>query len=168
MPGPAPKSPDRRQNRIKRPELGIVQALPVTIPEPPTGLLKGTIDRWEAYWRSPVAQIARDSGGIDLPGLHRWILNVDEWTRAMRALRRKRIVLGSMGQPTLNPLAGYISARESAIAAAEVAYGMTPIARLRLGIAVGQAKLTAQQMNKDLDASDRAEPDEFASEWEQT
>src|SRR4051812_21723633 len=114
MPGPPPKRREVRQNRIKKPELAIVHTIPVAIPEPPKGLLVASIERWEAYWQSQVAQIARDSGGIDLPGLHRWILNVDEWTRAMRALRRKRVVLGSMGQPTLNPLAGYLAQREAA------------------------------------------------------
>lgn len=167
MPGPAPKTRSTRQNRIKRPELAIVQSLPVVVPEAPKGLLKGSIERWDAYWHSPVAQIARDSAGIDLPGLHRWILNVDEWSRAMRSLRRKRIVHGSMGQPTLNPLAAYLAQREAAIREAESAYGMTPIARLRLGIAVGQARLTAQQLNKDMDAGDSDETDELSDEWEQ-
>src|SRR4051812_13963496 len=99
--------------------------MPVAVPEPPKGLLADSIARWDAYWRSQVAQIARDSAGVDLPGLTRWIMNVDEWTRAMRALRRKRIVVGSMGQPTLNPLAGYMAQREAAIREAEQAYGMT-------------------------------------------
>lgn len=168
MPGPPPKRREVRQNRIKRPELAIVQGpipIPVVIPEPPAGLLAGSIERWEAYWRSQVAKIARDSGGIDLPGLHRWILNVDEWTRAMRSLRRKRVVLGSMGQPTLNPLAGYLAQREAAIREAENAYGMTPIARLRLGIAVGQAKLTAQALNAQLEAPDDADG-ELPDGWE--
>lgn len=167
MPGPAPKPRETRQNRIKKPELAVVHALPVAIPDPPAGLLQTSIERWEAYWRSQVAQIARDSGGIDVPGLERWILNVDEWSRAMRALRRKRIVLGSTGQPTMNPLAGYLAQREGAIREAEQAYGMSPMARLRLGIAVGQAKLTAQALNATLEAPDD-EDDALGAEWEQT
>lgn len=165
MPGPPPKPKDVRQNWIKKPEFTVVQSLPVAIPEAPAGLLKATVVRWESYWQSQVAQIARDSGGIDLPGLERWILNVDEWSRAMRALRRKRIVLGSMGQPSLNPLAGYLAQREAAIVAAEQAYGMTPMARLRLGIAVGQAKLTAQALNAQLEASDD-QNDGIGADWD--
>lgn len=166
MPGPPPKPRSTRQNRIKRPELAIVTILPVAIPEPPKGLLASSIERWEAYWHSQVAQIARDSGGIDLPGLERWILNVDEWSRVMRALRRKRIVLGSMGQPALNPLAGYMAQREAAIRDAELAYGMTPMSRLRLGIAVGQAKLTAQALNEALEAPDD-DSNALSDEWDE-
>lgn len=124
----------------------IIPALPKELRRP----LASTVERWEEYWHSPVAQIAIESGGIDLGGLYRWITSVDEWTRAMRTFRMKRIVEGSMGQPTLNPLAAYIASRESAIKMAEDAYGMTPMARLKLGIAVGQAKLTAEELNRAL------------------
>jgi hypothetical protein len=133
--------------------------------------LPQTIEKWEAYWRSPVAEIALRSGGLDLAGLHRWIINVEEWHRAMRAFRSKRIVPGSTGQPTLNPLAGYLASREAAITAAEQQYGMTPMARLKLGIAVGEAKLTAAALNRALERNDDGETrDEDAgdldAEWD--
>ena len=166
MPGPPPKPAAIRQNKIKRPELSIVRSVPLDIPEPPTGLLKATLERWNAYWGSQVAQIARDSAGVDLPGLERWILNVDEWSRAMRALRKERVVAGSMGQATLNPLAAYVAQREAAIRDAEVAYGMTPLARLKLGLAVGQMKLTAQALNASLEAPDDAS-DALSGDWDQ-
>jgi P27 family predicted phage terminase small subunit len=91
----------------------------------------------------------------DLAGLERWIVSVDEWARAMRALRRQRIVEGSTGQPALNPLASYVASREAAIMDAEEKYGMTPMGRLKLGIAVGQAKLTAAELNRALEDGNR-------------
>lgn len=140
----------------------IVPALPEELGKKPSS---STAEKWTAYWRSPVAQIAQDSGGLDLSGLYRWIINVDEWHRVIRALRSKRIVPGSMGQPTLNPLAGYKSSLETAIKDAEQQYGMTPMARLKLGIAVGQARLTAQELNRALeDNGDRSTSDD---EWEE-
>ena len=163
--GRLPKASGRQRPAAHPPIALVPKPLPAPIPEPPKGLLPLTRERWETFWRSDVAQIARASGDVDLPGLHRWILNLDEWTRAVRAMRRKRIVLGSMGQPTLNPLAAYIASREAAIREAEAAYGMTPMARLKLGIAVGQARLTAQQLNKDLDATDSDDDAELGAEW---
>jgi hypothetical protein len=56
--------------------------------------------------------------------------------------------------------------RESAIRDAEQAYGMTPMARLRLGIAVGQAKLTAQALNDALEAPDD-DANGLDADWEQ-
>ncbi|MGW7410482.1 hypothetical protein ACWGI9_43625 [Streptomyces sp. NPDC054833] len=38
-------------------------------PSPPSGLLKATRERWEAYWSSPVAKLADPVG--DLPALER-------------------------------------------------------------------------------------------------
>lgn len=145
----------------------IVPALPKELRRP----LASTVERWNEYWQSPVAQIAMQSGGVDLGGLYRWITSVDEWTRAMRTFRMKRIVEGSMGQPTLNPLATYIASREAAIKAAEDAYGLTPMSRLKLGIAVGQAKLTAEELNRALElapkvAAETDDADELA-EWEE-
>lgn len=165
--GRLPKPPAQRQRPAPHPQLELVpMALPPAIPEPPSGLLKASIERWETYWRSSVAEIARHSGDVDLPGLQRWILNLDEWTRAMRAFRRRRIVLGSTGQARLNPLATYLTQREAAIRDAELSYGMTPMSRLKLGIAVGQAKLTAAALNAALEAPDDAD-DELGADWDQ-
>lgn len=166
---PPPKPRDVRQNRIKRPELSIVGrgAVAVLVPALPTELrrpLPATVEKWEAYWHSPVAQIALESGGLDLAGLQRWIINVEEWHRAMRAFRSRRIVTGSTGQPRLNPLASYLSEREAAIRDAEQHYGMTPLARLKLGVAVGQARLTAQELNRALEDNGHRDHDDTGNE----
>jgi hypothetical protein len=163
-----------RQNRVTKPGLSIVQRAEVEVivpalPEELKRALPQTEEKWLAYWQSPVAQIALESGGLDLAGLHRWIINVEEWHRAMRAFRAKRIVDGSMGQPTLNPLGAYIASREAAIKDAEQQYGMTPMARLKLGIAVGQAKLTAQELNRALEDNgngDNRGADDLDAEWD--
>lgn len=153
MPGSPLKPSEVRQGHRIRPALTVVSRPPPapSVPDPPPGLLKATRARWEAFWTSPQAAAALPS---DLGGLERWIISLDEWTRAMRAFRRERIVEGSTKQPALNPLAAYITSREAAIRDAEERYGMTPMARLRLGIAVGQAKLTAAELNRALAADD--------------
>jgi hypothetical protein len=109
-------------------------------PAPPKGLLASSLQLWDAYWDSQVAGVAKTS---DLGGLYRWIQNVDEWTRAMNSLRRKRTSKGSMGQPVLNPLAGYLASRETAIREAEDRYGMPAVSLLLAPISCKSCLLMA-------------------------
>ncbi len=167
MAGRPPKRAERRQGHYTRPEMGLIPAAAPSrpMPDPPAGLLKGSRQRWAAFWRSPVAPAMIEA---DLPALSRWIVNVDEWTRAMRTFKRERLVKGSTGQPALNPLAGYLAQREAAIREAEEKFGMTPMARVRLGIAFGQAKLTAQELVKSLHAEETPPDDDaLTADWEE-
>ena len=171
-----PKPAGQRQGHYQSPSLTVVKAESAGFlcPEPPAGLLKSSRETWDQFWSSPIAQAVEMAA--DGPRLQRWIEAIDERTRVRRVFRRERLVTGSQGQPVLNPLAGYLSTLEREIAAAEPAFGMTPIARLRLGIAIGEARRTAAQLNRDLvpkwreldGNSDSPEPagDEWASEWE--
>ncbi len=118
----------------------------VECPAPPAGLLKVTRDRWQAFFASDVAKAV--DLDADSQHLERWILYVDEWRRALAAFRRERFVTGSQGQPVLNPLAGYIGTLESAISKAEAEFGLGPLSRMRLGIATGEAAMTAAKLNE--------------------
>ncbi len=168
MPGPAPKPREIRQNKIKRPEIGLVKVDPAekaVIPKPPAGLLKKTRERWEAYWLSPVSKAV--DPGADGGRLERWIRAVDEWHRVGETFRGSRIVKGSMGQPVLNPLATYLATLETTIARAEQELGLTPMARAKLGIVIGQEALTAEALNRSLSRNDErdAEQDAIDAEW---
>ena len=149
MSGPAPKRLGSAQGHRKRRSaaLGPVVApgLPVVAPSPPSGLLKPSRERWEAFWRSDVARAV--DFDADAGRLERWIRAVDEHERAGRELRKQRVVKGSMGQPVLNPLAAYLNQLEAVVAKAEEAFGMTALARMRLGIATGEAAMTAERLN---------------------
>jgi len=118
----------------------------VECPTPPPGLLKATRVRWQAFFASDVAKAV--DLDADWQHLERWIRYVDEWSRVMGAFRRERFVTGSQGQPVLNPLAGYIATLESAISKAEAEFGLGPLSRMRLGIATGEAAMTAQRLNE--------------------
>jgi len=99
-------------------------------PKPPTGLLPASRARWRAFWDSPSAALVNLES--DLARLERWIRSADEYERAAKIVRDARLVKGSMGQPTLNPLAGYLVHLEGIITRAETEFGMTPAARIRL------------------------------------
>jgi P27 family predicted phage terminase small subunit len=108
------------------------------VPAAPSGLLAVTQARWAAYWGSPVAAAADPV--TDLAAVERLFIAYDELTRAGRAFRKQRVVEGSMGQPTLNPLNRYIAQLTTEIMQLEDRLGLTPKARLALGIQLGEAR----------------------------
>ncbi|MBA2686896.1 MAG: P27 family phage terminase small subunit [Gemmatimonadaceae bacterium] len=144
MPGPLPKPAHKAQGHREHRELQVLPAiLGITAP-PPTGILKKTADRWAAFWDSPVARAADPI--TDLPAIARLFQAYDELERVGPAFRKARIVEGSTGQPTLNPLAKYIATLTTEITALEDRFGLTPKSRLALGIAIGQAKASLNDL----------------------
>jgi P27 family predicted phage terminase small subunit len=103
--------------------------------------------------------------------LQRWVQAVDEYQRVSAVFRKARLVKGSTGQPVLNPLSAYLVNLEATISRIEVEFGMGPLSRMRLGIATGQAALTADELNRRLDESGvptvDPEPEAWEGEWEQ-
>jgi P27 family predicted phage terminase small subunit len=164
MPGPPPKPPDRRQGRgartsTKRAGAGLV-ALPggkVEAPPPPAGLLKATRKAWERFWGSSLASLVVPD--TDLLALERLFTLYDERARALNGYRKARLVRGSMGQVALSPLAKAIQAFDQEIRALEDRFGLTPMARLRLGVQLGEAAKSLKEMNAGL-----ADPDERPTE----
>src|SRR6266536_1128862 len=143
MPGPPPKPDDRRQGRgertsTKRAGVGLV-ALPGGQPDPPSapaGLLKATRDDWVEFWRSPLGSLVV---AADFPAVRRLFTLYDERSRAYSGYRRERLVLGGNKQQALNPLLAAMGMLDKEIRALEDRFGLTPMARLRLGVALGEA-----------------------------
>lgn len=168
--GPIAKPASERQNRVPK-SLVIVPpapAIPVAHPAPPADLLPETVARWDEFWQSDVARAVDRTAHMG--ALRDWIEAVDERARVMPILRENRLVEGSQGQPVLNPLASYLQQREAVIARAEAQFGMTPGAMARLGLTVGQAKLTAATLNAMLDrgardAGNRTETEDWAADY---
>jgi|SRR5690625_359614 len=154
MSGPTPKPADRRQRRNKPATLRVVPAGRVgrEVPKAPAGMLKATRDEWSTFWGSELAQLVEPS--TDLPALERLFQLYDEHRRSMRAARRERLVEGSMGQLVLNPLLKYAESLQKEIRALEDRFGLTPRARLALGIQFGEAARSLADLNRALDADD--------------
>lgn len=151
--------------------MSIVPTIKASPPPPPVvagGLLKGSALAWKAFWASSPAAVTDE---VDLVLAERWILAYDEYRRALNAVRRRRLVEGSTGQPVLNPLATWVASREAAMHKAETQLGIGTKARIDLGISVGQARLTAEQLNRmteesDADDGNDAEEAELLSEFD--
>jgi hypothetical protein len=138
-----PKPAERRQRRNRR-DLGLVTTIPTAAPPPPTGLLRASRAAWEALWASPLASTFL---GSDLPALGRLFELRDERVRAFHAARRARVVLGSKDQPVLSPLLGYVASLDAETRALEDRFGLTPRARLQLGVTLGEAHRSLADLN---------------------
>jgi P27 family predicted phage terminase small subunit len=157
--------PNRRSKRPqghREQKVVELRTVPATeIPKPPARLSKRSRELWDEFWRSNVAGAVEPP---DLYALKRWIQSVDERDRLLAVVQKATTVRGSQGQPVLNPLAKRLDQLEGQIERFERQFGMTPKARADLGIATGQAAMTAEQLNRmaneDASSQDQNDDDE--------
>lgn len=154
---PAPKKPEgrRQAHNADRYKVLALAERPISVPKPPDGLLKATKDMWIEFWSSDVARAVQPA---DVDGLVRLIQYRDEWQRLMDAYRKCRFVEGSTGQVKVNPALTSALALEGAMGKLAADLGLSPMARMRLGIAVGQATKTIEELRN------AADPDEDIAE----
>jgi phage terminase small subunit len=74
---------------------------------------------------------------------------MDEKERALRAYKRQRLVKGPMGQPVVHPMLKVANDLEDRIVRAEDRFGLSPMARLKLGITYETFK-SLDQMNREM------------------
>jgi len=151
------KAVTERQGR--RPPLVALarQDLPAVLPSPPPRLLRSTRQLWQSLWLSPLAQVWDPV--TDRLAVEELVRLVDERERAWRAFRRERIVPGSEGQPRLNPLWKLIQETTAQITQLSDRLGLTPRARLQLGITFSQAAMGIAELNRMLDDEDDGDND---------
>ena len=151
--GPLAKPPEEAQGHRKR-ELQIITGsneLKENPPKPTRGWLKQTRDRWYEYWKSDVAGVAQR---VDLPAAERLFGMYDQYARVQKVVKKSLVVRGSTGQIRTNPLAEHALKLENQILRLENELGLTPMARQRLGIAVGEAATSLASINDLLNQSD--------------
>ncbi len=141
-----------------RPQRGLVVlpgGLPAT-PVPPPTWLKGTKDEWAAFFTSDQA---RALDGATLPGVFRLFEMRDLQSRSWARYKKQPYLDGSRGQPVANPAFDEAMALERAIIALEDRYGVSLKALANLGVAVGQAQITAAELNRMANTNDAIEVD---------
>lgn len=157
--GPLPKEDGARQNRRARSNLRLIdraEADPQPTPAPPANLSAARIADWDNYFDSPLAGLVQQTDLSVVRRLWGYYQQHDELTAIFQ---KSRLVVGSTGQPRMNPAADAILKLEGAILRLENELGLTPSARLRLGITFADAtnsleKLTEHVMELDDDYDD--------------
>lgn len=156
MPGPPPKLASRRQRRGGTSLVVCEGDGAVVAPELPGGLLKATRQWWAQLWADPIASVFEPS---DVGALRRLATLVDERERAFRAFRRGRVVAGSKGQPRLHPLGRLVADLDVEIRNLEDRFGLSPQARLRLGVQFAESARSLDELNRRLNVDmDEGDP----------
>lgn len=127
---------DRRPSRTgTRVTLAPIADRPV--PSPPANLHPVAQQAWLAFFSSPI------SGAIDLnadwDAVCDWGYCLSQREELRAEIKRAPMVSGSTGQMVLNPLTARLNQIEKQINYYREHLGLTPLSRMRLGIAVGQA-----------------------------
>lgn len=151
--GPLPKSKDEAQGNRPHAEIVLLQGQKLEAPKPDKAWLAKTRDAWLDYWSSAVVTLADE---VDVPAITRLFDLRDQHERALRKVASTPLVSGSMGQLVMNPLAGYMKQLDGSISKLENELGLTPLARMRLGVATGEAAKSLAEMNATFASGDVA------------
>lgn len=145
---PRRKAPSERLNRETR-DLGLVRRTSGAVPECPKVAGKVMKPRvrewWDTYWASDVAGAALDA---DLPALIRLFELYDQRERLLVVYLSEPFTTGSTGQLSMHPAAREIASLDGRIERLEVAFGITPDGRLKLGIQMGAAARSLDDLNR--------------------
>ncbi len=153
---PLPKRPDRRQ-RTNATGLGLVEVAPTV--EPPAAdrkWLAVTKGQYAAFWASPTAALVLPA---DLPALRRLFAFRDAQERALRAYTAEPVWTGSKGQPVVSGFGAEYARIERLVAPLEDRFGLSPLARLRLGATFGAAAESLDAINAALTGDDGPDDD---------
>lgn len=150
--GPAPKDAAARQRRNAPRALELVAAVGAQVaalkaPPPPDGLLKRTVERWEAFWTSPVASLVDRTS--DMPALERLFELYDDCARFRRSIRDNPMIEGSQGQMVRNPFVKDLKDSQAEVRQLEDRFGLSPRARLGLNLTLGATAKTLADLNSD-------------------
>lgn len=135
---PQPRKPvERRQRGARTKDVGTVARLPVALaasaPLPAEHWAPPVAEGWHEFWSSPLAD-PKVLKPTDVPALRRLFELRHQLELARERFDAEPEVAGSMGQPVLSPWAAEIHRLESVISKLEDRFGLTPLARLRLGV----------------------------------
>ncbi len=125
----------------------MVVAEPLT-PAPDVSWRPGTVERWNDFFSSSVASQVDVS---DRGALRRLFKLYDELDRLWEAVEETgRVVEGSTGQPRPNPLFKQIEAFQAEARQLEDRFGLSPMARFRLGVQFADAHASLDALNERL------------------
>jgi len=152
----AKKPASRRQGRATA-DVGELVAAVSAVPAADPEWRPVTVERWNEFFSSQVASQVDVSDRGALRRLFRLYDEIDRLWEAVEATGR--VVEGSQGQPRPNPLYKQVSEFQAEARQLEDRFGLSPRARLQLGIALGAAHASLDALNERLQAKVADEDD---------
>ena len=145
------KPADRRLRHGEGPGLKVirvssVQSLSIRVPPAECGWMARTRTAWATFWRDGMAKLTQPADG---EALRRLFALYDARERTWRLFLKNVYVRGSKGQQVLNPMGAFALQLDARIERLEAAFGITPKARLQLGITFGEAKKSLEDLARE-------------------
>jgi P27 family predicted phage terminase small subunit len=159
--GPLPKEEGARQNRRARTNLKLIgqhDTDAVIVPAHPDGLSDTQVEAWNQFWHSELSQLVK---ATDLSSVRRLFNYYQQHEDLTGIFQKGRMVAGSQGQPRLNPALDGLMKLEAAILRLENELGLTPSARLRLGITFADATNSLQALSERFASMDFEDEDDL-------
>jgi len=165
MGGVPKKAADRRQGHGAQ-DVGMVsRGVSRPVPAADGAWREATVERWAAFWGSPLASQVESS---DEGAFRRLFKLYDEIDRLWEAVDATgRIVEGSQGQPRPNPLFKQVQEFQAEARQLEDRFGLSPMARLRLGITFADAQASLDGLNARLAAKMAEQDDDLWAEFDE-
>lgn len=110
--------------------LPVIPPMHAIIPDPPELKTDHAWGVWQDFWTQPTSGLVNLKR--DRERLRFWIRAVDERENLWELWSKEYVVEGANGGPVSNPLFSQIVRLTAAIERAEQAFGMTPLAKMRL------------------------------------
>ena len=151
----AKKPAAKRQRGTRTKDVGSAVRAVGQVPALPRStkpLLKVTKDAWVSFWSTE--SLAALVLPADRSSLDRLFRMYDMRERFDRLVSRQPFTTGSTGQDVVNPAAKEVASLDGRILPLEDRFGITPMARLKLGIAFGEAARSLDGLNKEFDRDD--------------
>lgn len=114
------------------------------VPKAPLGLGLDELRQWDAFWASPQAQLLLETEHIIVT---RYVDALQRYRHATELGDANPVTQGSQGQDVESP---YYSIAEKALKTAErceAQLGIGPMARMKLGVQVGEASRSLAELN---------------------
>lgn len=131
--------------RRARPRYAPAKVTRISHPAAPDDLLPPIRHAWTAFWKSPMSALVEEEA--DITSLRHLFRLYDERERMMDTIRSTdedgnsvRLVKGSRGQPRANPLYALVGELETTIRQLEDRFGLSPRARVPLGVSLGASE----------------------------
>ncbi len=126
----------------------------VTRPSAPANILAPVRAAWDAFWASPLAEHTITT---DVLGLRRLFRLYDQRERYLVEGAKATLSVGSTGQVVLNPLLKEVDTIDAKILTLEDRFGLSPMARLKLQVTLGDASRSLAELNASLGRQDEPE-----------
>lgn len=152
-----PEDRIRRNKPTPADSIAVIHA-DAAVPAPPAEISEAAKAEWASLWASPLAKTYDIRS--DVAALRRLFKLRHKLAVYEQLPLDEEVVTGSTGQMVMHPLVKQADSLRSQIVQLEDRFGLSPIARLKLGVTLGDATRSLEDLNNRLLAEESDDDDD--------